>query len=428
MVMLMKKLIRSIKGFPLIWSFLIVLIVFAPAALVSPAESDRYAIVNSIGIDKLENDELELSIVLHVPMPTTGYVDAYNLVSAKGKNISEAISMIELQIGKELGLLHTTIMVLGKEFANSDMTRHMNLFLRAEKTGNNTLVVMSEEKAKDVLGASIKVEKETGINLSEIIRYNQQHTLSASANLEQFFRGYLSPSKSCFLPIVKLSQSGKDDGLSSDSASPGGGQTSGGGSSESGGGAQSISEDSGSSKAISNTGEVAVIKSGKYVKTLSLEDVKAINWITKIMDYGQLEIDNFSNDKIKNVNLSFDVKDKRHTHKVTYDNGFPTITYNIYLDLVASEVEYKTEQKEAFSMLNNYEGEELNKRIQSKLQTNISRALNSLREAGADCVDAYNIIYRNDERNFERFLKLVGEDNYLKFVDYKVNTFITIKN
>ena len=47
----MKKLIKQFKAFPVIFILLFFALLYLPAALVAPAESNKFAIVNAVGID-----------------------------------------------------------------------------------------------------------------------------------------------------------------------------------------------------------------------------------------------------------------------------------------------------------------------------------------------------------------------------------------
>ena len=93
-------------------------VIFLPFTIYKPAETDRVAVVTSIGIDKNGEDiELSLNVITPSSQGATsgGSVGSVKTFAAIGKNLSTAISKISLSVGKSVGLAHCDAVVVSKD-------------------------------------------------------------------------------------------------------------------------------------------------------------------------------------------------------------------------------------------------------------------------------------------------------------------------
>ena len=193
------------------WCVAIFLIIFLPQAVSAPSQVQTTAIVSGLGIDKSQKG-VEVSAQIIIPEPSTSYSPKNIIVSAEGSNMLEAISNIELKVGQQVGLAHCYIIVLGDELCQENMIAELDYLMRSNIMGNNSALVHTSKKAKDLLKLSSQFSESDVNNLQNIAKYNKKNYNSSNTSLIELYNEYLSPSKCSLLGTIDTEEQSKGGG------------------------------------------------------------------------------------------------------------------------------------------------------------------------------------------------------------------------
>lgn len=138
--------------------------VFMSLSLTSCFESHQLnetAIVQAIAVDLAENGQYEVTMQIYAPKGggSTTAIDTSNnnsnIVSAKGKTISEAMIHATALQGEYIFAGHNRLLILGEEFAKQGVENVFSYFDRNHLTRQNIDVLVSKGKAKDIVALNI---------------------------------------------------------------------------------------------------------------------------------------------------------------------------------------------------------------------------------------------------------------------------------
>ncbi|MBQ9786259.1 MAG: hypothetical protein IJW25_02210 [Clostridia bacterium] len=429
-----------------VWIIVVFFIILAPSSFSTPSQIQEKSVVVGIGLDGHEQG-LELSAQILIPEPGGNYSQKQVILNSAGKNFSNAVRNLEHQIGKTLGFAHCHIIILSDAILEQNVTQVLDYLMRSNILGNNTTMVHTSGKAKDLLKASSEINNGDINNLETISLFNYQYYTSPSISLTTFYNNYLSPSKTSLMGTVNVKSQQSESGSSSQSGGSSGNssqsQTSSSDSnasqiSSSGGGSESSSsgsENSDSSSAstplssssgqqsqgsmIENKGDAIVIKNGKKLLSLSKEDMRALNWIDNHSVYGEIQIENVSNEKLQDANISLQIRNKKVKLQTKLDPQ-PTIYATITFDLIVEAIEQKN--GEILTTNANYIDEDLEKRIKNFIQNDLSKALELAKEYDYDPFNAYHLFNKTYSTQWKAYLNQLEDpekymDNMQIFVD-----------
>ena len=206
----MKEWINKIKNAPFIFIFLIALIIYFPLSISRPAETNVRGVITAVAFDSAENNEIQTSVIMLTPLENTSFSQTNAIITAKGDTVANTFTKLGLYVGKTVALAHTEIIMIGEELATRNLAELLNFIGRSTDISNNTPIVIAEGQAKALLDSTQKLSKSTGLNLQEIISYNESSTLSVTTTLEAFYKSYYSENSASVLSLVKLV--GEDEG------------------------------------------------------------------------------------------------------------------------------------------------------------------------------------------------------------------------
>lgn len=424
----MKKLIKNFKAFPVIYILLFLALLYLPAAIVAPAESDKFAIVNAVGIDyDKEKDELEFSTLIHVPQENMSFNDKYKLYSGKSDTLTGCIKNIELHVGKQLGLVHVTLIVVSDSVAEHDLTTSLDTLVRTTEISNNTSLVYTPDSAKDILNTSLKSYESSGVKLSDIVNFNEENSVSTSENIETYFRRLMLPTSTTILNVVKL-ENDPSEGIdvSPEDSSSGASSGDSSGESESSGG---DSKGKAEKNVLSNTSEILLLKNGKKVAKFSDQQAKGINLINKKIETGKLQIEHFTGEGLTDATMVFNIKVKTALPILAFKDGKPFITYKVFMDLETVEIKEDNKNPELYFSQKTHLTENLKQKINEKINENFNSAYKVLQENNCDLLYYYARFNFYMPFKFRKYLNsLDNKDNYLKGIGVVLEAVPTIKN
>lgn len=460
---------KTVKYRIFVWLIVILFIIIAPSTVGTPSQIQQKSIVVGIGLDKHE-EGLELSTQVLIPEPGGNYSQKQMILQASGKNFSNAVSNLEQQIGKKLGFAHCHIIILSDEILQENLANTLDYLMRSNILGNNTTMVHTNGKAQELLQASSQINNGDINNLETISYFNYIYYISPAISLTTFYNDYLSPSKTSLMSTINVkkqdsgsqgSESGNSQGSSSGSSSSSessGGSSSGSSSSESSGssgssGQQSSqsqsnstpsqsssqsgtssgssSSESGSSSGassnssdtqgslIDNKGEAIVLKNGIKILSLTKDESRAFDWLEPHSVYGEIQLEEVTNDKLKNASVTFKIKDKQ-IDIISKMNPKPALYVKIKLDLIIDSIQQ--ENGEILTTSTNYIDDDIQERIKKFVQDDINKALSLCKEHNFDGYKVYKIFNRNNHSEWQDYLKnLDDKENFMQDVEIFVD-------
>lgn len=416
----MKFYLKNIFKIPMLLVFLLISVFYALPALGKQSEIDRYAIVTAVGIDKVEEEgsenKYEISLLTFIPIADQTYKEKYKVISAQGRNISEAIDFAGLHIGREVGLSHVRLVVLNVDLLQEDATNYLDYLSRSETIAPSTKLITTNATAKEFLHAAERLDNESSIKVSDLIIFNDDYVYSSDSSFENFYQGRMGPTKVSLMPFIRLDK-GDSKGI----------LVMVGDNQQSSSGQQSSTSTEEGKEEISNNGETVVLKNAKQKMILDGRDVKKINLVKGNFRTGSIEIFDVNCGNYKHADLTFEILDKNIKYKVVFQNGYPIVCINNKISLTLSEVkqggEVVEENVEYFSF-----SEGIKDEIEKKIRSSVRDAIEIMRENQTDIVDFYTIMYNSDKRAFLKFLdSLDDKEDYLNHVIFKIGINIYTK-
>lgn len=401
----MKKCLLQLFKTPMLLVFLIICLIFAIPAVGQTAEINRYSIDTVLGIDfDDETDEVLVSLLTFTPVAEQTFTENYKVVTSKGRSVSEALDFAGLNIGREIGLSHTKLVVLNKGLLDKDVSLYLDYLARNKFLGSETRLVVAESSTKEVLEAVQKLDSESSIKLSEVLSFNEDYIYASEASFQSFFKGMFGPTKVSLVPMISLR--GENEGL----------EVSG----EATGSEGSNTDTKEVVKEIENTGKTVVFKDGKLNTILEGLDIKKINLINGNFSTGSVVLEHFSDENFDDAKLTFEILDKDIRSKVIFQNNVPIILMNGNCTVSLSEVQTKdgvVKKNVEFTGISN----SVKNALEIKFKELISQGIEIMRDHKIDVIDFYTMMSNSNHKAFEKFLStLEDQDDYLNSIVFKI--------
>ena len=419
-------MLNFIKNNKLVFSFLAVAILLLPLSISTPAESDRVAVVTSVGLDKVDGG-IEVSVNTIVPNSgqaggSGGADGTVKTVSAIGENVSSAFANVTLVLGKFPGLAHCDSIILNKNLFSENILEYLDFFVRTNNLTSNAALMVAENSAKEVVETAAAQKGLSAVSISEILLLNNEYALSKNSNIDEFYLKTFSPSKTATLPLITVGDSNKDNGeVNGDSAKAGDAET------KTEGGAdlpESTSKSGNGSpqKIIKNEGKGVIVKGGKIVCEVKGKDMSGINLISKATKRGHIEAENVNAFGFNNANLTFEIYNKKASLKGEFINGKPVVTYAINLVLKLEEVKQKSLNINALKTTQNYVEGEIKQTLFKTATENINAIVSTAKSVNADVFEVYDYFNKFHNKSWKKFLNtLENKEEYLKEVQFNID-------
>ncbi len=384
---------------------LLIVLFYGSIALGKVAEIDEYAVITAIGLDKAEDDIVELSLLTFVPIVAQNFAEQYEVVKASGETVAEAIDFAGLYLGRKVGLSHVEMVVINEQFFEEDLSTEIDYLRRDTNLSLSTTIICTDAKAVDFLMTVKDFNTSSSVKADELLQYNEKYVYASESTFDTFYKGIFSPTKSEIVSFITLT-SEEGDGISisaSTSESSEGGDTG-----------------SGQKKKILNDGQAVLCKKGKKVAKLSKEEMKCLNLLKGNFNTGSITIEDFSDDTFQNARLTFELFDNKLNMQVRFENGVPVVYMNskIFIkltevdtdDILVENVEFKSLSDKAI------------KALEGKVKSLMKQGMDILRENKTDIIDLYTTLNNSNHKKMQEFLnRLENKDEFLSYVVFKVS-------
>lgn len=419
-------MLNFIKNNKLVFSFLVVAILLLPLSISTPAESDRVAVVTSVGLDKVDGG-IEVSVNTIVPNSgqaggSGGADGTVKTVSAIGENVSSAFANVTLVLGKFPGLAHCDSIILNKNLFSENVLEYLDFFVRTNNLTSNAALMVAENSAKEVVETAAAQKGLSAVSISEILLLNNEYALSKNSNIDEFYLKTFSPSKTATLPLITVGDSNKDNGeVNGDSAKADDAETITEGDADL---PESATKSGNGSpqKIIKNEGKGVIVKGGKIVCEVKGKDMSGINLISKATKRGHIEAENVNAFGFNNANLTFEIYNKKASLKGEFINGKPVVTYAINLVLKLEEVKQKSLNINALKTTQNYVEGEIKQTLFKTATENINAIISTAKSVNADVFEVYDYFNKFHNKSWKKFLNtLENKEEYLKEVQFNID-------
>ncbi len=427
----MLNFIKKRKLIVYVMAFVFVLI---PFSLSQQAETEKVAVVTSLGLDKQE-DKLLLSANIVVPNSgqagSSGGTDGtVKTVCVLGEDVSTAFSNLTLLIGKMPGLAHCDSIIINKELFLEDVTKYIDFFVRTNNLTSNATIIIAEQDAKTIIETSAEQKGLRAVSLSEIFLLNNEYSLGEKANIDYFYLNYFSKPNVAMVPVLNSGDSKQPDNqIDGEGATQNKTQSSkentstqrsvsgssGGGENESGG----ESASGRAQKIIKNDGKGAIVKNGKLVTILSTEQMRGISLIDKNTKRGHVKIENVTANGFKNADLCFEIFDKTSKKEGSFGGDKPVFNFDVDLVVKLEEVVMENLTLNNMKSVQNYVTGEVENKLKITLENEISQIVNVAKNEKADVLGVYEYFHKYHNKKWRKFLEgLKNPDDYLNHVTF----------
>ncbi len=402
---------KALKYKIVAWLVALFLAFLLPQGIYKQSQIQQIAIVSGIGIDKV-GEQLEVSVSVLVPEPSSSYAPKQTISSAKGENIAKAINAIEIKIGQELGLAHCYIIILGDEFTQTDVTKDLDYLMRSNIMGNNSAILHTDKKAKEILEVNSSLSENNINNLQNIAKFNQEHYNSSNTTLIGLFNDYLSETHCSVMGSISLEEISNSQNSSQNE----GNNTS---SPSESGSSQNKQDNSQSKKTLSNKGDAIILKNGRKIAKLTNEEIGYFAWLDTKSQSGYLSIENYSNQNLQNANITLKLKNEKSTFDASIINNSlvlkTSISFECFVDNIINE------NDNIRSIHNNMLTDDFKQKVQEKIYDEIQQALTISKENNFDIIGVFNIFNNKLNKSWKNYLMSLENPD-----DYMQNLLITI--
>ena len=424
----MKKVIDAVKRAPMLLALVLIAFCFFPTAIIAPSESAVNAIVTAVGLDK-NDDGYEVTLMTFLSHPNQSYSEQYEVISCSAPSVSEAFTNASLQIGKNISLFHTHTAIVSERLLAEDITSSLDYLSRVASLPQSCVLISTNVTSKQFLEFVQELDKESDINLEDLLFYTSNYILWKYTTINSFYEGYYSPVKASLLGHLTIEQ-GDVNGIpiANTENVVGLGSSSGGGQSqasqaEGGEGKQSGGQNSGGAKQLQivNDGSCLLIKEGKMQAHLTKEQLRGLNWLNSSTTGAVITLEDVSDENLDAAKLIYKVQRQQILDRIEYVNGVPVYTANIKLFITLLESngskEDTVESKEPV-----YISDTVRKLIERQVKTEINSSLEFLAQNNSDTLDMYERFYQAKRAETKDFMQTqnISPEEFLKNVVFKV--------
>ena len=417
----MKKIFKNLLKNPMLIVFLVILIFFAPTAIFAPGENRERGVVTAVGIDKVD-DEYEVSFLVFIPSANQTFDDKESVITGKGNSVGEAVYEAQIAMGRKMGLYHAKTTIVNLELMEEDGINALDYFGRVAGLPENTVFICTDKTAKELLSSAQSLRDDLGFKLEQLVGYNATNIYQNETSLEAFYRGYYSPVKSSIVGfLTTTTQSEKEkfemEVNSSESGQSSGDSMQGGGEDDSGSAKGGGSEEE--PKSIINTGQGVIVKNGKVVKILSLDQINSINLLSNKSQKQVVKIEDINlDDEI--VNAVYKVMYKNVNVASKFENGIPVFNANVVIDLSLIEIENATSKLAVNTEITKMTSEIVQK-LDQKFKNDFAGVVKILKEEKTDVLGVTELFMKENRKDYIEYLKQgTKSEDFIENVVFKL--------
>lgn len=232
-------------------------------------ELDTLGIVLGVGVDKpMKYGKVQITTQIIKPgeiklhnKEDGSVAQAFWNVSATGDTVFDTLRNITNKSSRKLFFPHNQVLIFGKSIAEDGIQKYIDFFTRDPETRMNVWVLISEDKAKNILDVKSELEKVPANNIAKLIKGQADATSQTRAvKLRDLTVGLMSKTTAPTAPFIKVS---RDD-----------------------------------DKAVAMISGTAVFKDNKLVGNMDKREGRGLLWVLGDVKSGIIEVESSGNAKV----------------------------------------------------------------------------------------------------------------------------------
>jgi spore germination protein KC len=181
-------------------------------------ELNDLGLVLATGLDKTEDEQIEVSVQLAVPEAMGGEATAsgqggagktITVEKAIGKTIFEALSRLQARFSRRIFWGHNQVIIIGKDLAESEVQKHIDFFARFPKARLKSYIFVTSGKAIDVLKAIPDVDRSS----AEVARELANFRIGMAVAVKDFLEELSGEANAVGLPWIEVKKESFSKGL-----------------------------------------------------------------------------------------------------------------------------------------------------------------------------------------------------------------------
>ncbi|MTI94046.1 MAG: Ger(x)C family spore germination protein [Firmicutes bacterium] len=185
-------------------TLLILLLLIATSGCWDMRELNDIGLVLMLGIDTdPKGDGFEVTVHVHTPLADPGGegstgeagIENITVLSARGQTIMDCFRNLRGRVAFRLSFHHVRLLVIGEDLARKGIKPAMDFMIRTQEIRINSLLLVSEGPAKELLQTKPEVAESLHLELEGILRNEVEWSKTASIELSRFFQHMIDPGR-----------------------------------------------------------------------------------------------------------------------------------------------------------------------------------------------------------------------------------------
>ncbi len=350
---------------------------------------EKTALIVAIGIDKVE-EGYEVTAQIAVPEATNQSTKSNeSVIYAKGDTLYDAVSEIGNRTGWYPKLSFCNLIIIGNSVFEENVMGVVDFFVRSYKVEDSSILCASEKSAKELLMSISPLDNISSFALTKIfVRDHSNASAILSTTVKDFSIFYYSPSKSGFMPEVKMVDT-EDKGNNTSNASS---LTSNSGSS--GGGEKQ------NTPVVYDAESCLLFYDGKLVGKLSGDECLFFSMFNKNANDAYFTL-HVTDDDGNSGKALISIKKSSSRLKLVKEDGSFKLKGELKMRIKISDTDFPQEMKEIATI------GRLNEKMLSKAEEYVTNTLYSTfqktKNLGADIFETKIMLYRKFNKDYAKY-------------------------
>lgn len=374
---------------------------------------EKTAIIVTIGVDKSQQGYTVTAQIAVPEGPNKQSTNDESVISADGKTIYEAISIIGEQTGWYPRLSFCNLIVIGENVLEDNVMDVIDFFIKSYKVEDSSVLCAYQGKAKDLLLSSSPLDNISGLSLSKIfVRDSNGASRVLTTSIKDFTIGYYSKSHASYMPLVKTiptseSGTGGKTAEASTSIEPNSGS---GSSSSSGGNEQKL--------VVYDANSTVLFNKGYKVGELTGDESLSYSLLYKGVKEAHLNIVATDNDG-NTGNVSVNILRSSNKVELIYEDDTPILYcyLKVWARIIDTNFSESIETIKELGKLN----ENMIFKVEEKIKSNIESVFNKSKSSECDIFKTKTNLYRYHFAKYDK-------DNLVVLKNVLLKTDITCLN
>ena len=228
------------------------------------------AIIAGLAVD-YENDEFLVSAQILLPSSDDSKSSGIAISSATGKTIGEALARISSETSMLVAMSHCNLILLGEGVLKDKAYTSLDYMIRNAYLSENALLLTTEGRAKDILGAKTAYSDMTSFYIQRELMVYGNYKEAVRRNVKEYLASYYTHNSANWLTKVKMVETEKP---------------------QMGGSTGSTGSSSGEEEKVYvfDFNSCAIIKGNNFVFDGDEQVISGINFVNSTLDKGDIVV------------------------------------------------------------------------------------------------------------------------------------------